>query len=118
MKCVKLLVKLGIAFSLVIYFVSLFGCFTTMIKRDTTAADNTKICKANLRKLEMAKQQWALENKKPADAAPTINELLDAHYIDASPVCPAGGIYTLNEVSKFPTCTVHGHTIEYNGISK
>lgn len=115
MKCVKRLVRLSIAFSLVIYFVSLLGCFTTVFKRDTTAANHTKICKENLRLFEMAKQQWALDNKQPANAAPTINELLDQHYISAVPVCPAGGIYTLNEVSKYPTCSIPGHTIVYNG---
>jgi|WetSurMetagenome_2_1015567.scaffolds.fasta_scaffold1615541_1 hypothetical protein len=114
MKCIQVMVKLGIAFSLVIYFVSLFGCFTTIIRKDSSAAEQTKICKTNLQKLEMAKEQWALDNKKPADAAPTINELLNQHYIDAAPVCPAGGIYTLNEMSKFPTCNILGHTIEYN----
>ncbi|MFB3896393.1 MAG: hypothetical protein ACE14V_08835 [bacterium] len=116
MKCVNRLVRLGIAFSLVIYFVSLFGCFSTVFKRDTTTLNHTKICKDNLRILDRAKQQWALDNKKPADAAPTINELWDQHYISAIPVCPSGGIYTLNVVSKYPTCSIPGHTIAYNGL--
>jgi TolA-binding protein len=69
-------------------------------------------CQANLRMIEGAMQQWALEHKKTANDVPTWNDLVGpTGYLRAMPVCPAGGVYSLGPVSKHPTCTTAGHVI-------
>ena len=68
-------------------------------------------CINYLRQFDGAKQQWALENRKSADAIP--NEQDIARYLKGNvlPTCPAGGTYTLNAVSTNPTCSIPGHAL-------
>jgi hypothetical protein len=71
-------------------------------------------CINNLRQIDGAKQQWALEHNKTANAIPTPQDILP--YLAAGPnptlpVCPAGGQYTLNAVGQPPTCSIPGHEL-------
>ncbi len=68
-------------------------------------------CINSLRQLDGAKQQWALENQKPAEAVPTAQEI--AHYLKDQiiPLCPAAGKYTFNAVGITPTCSIPGHAL-------
>lgn len=68
-------------------------------------------CINNLRMLDGAKQQWALEKQKTVEAVPTAEEI--AFYLkdQVIPVCPATGKYTLNAVGAVPTCTIAGHAL-------
>jgi hypothetical protein len=65
-------------------------------------------CINNLRQLDGAKQQWALENKKTRSEMPTEADLTP-YLRTGMPKCPAGGIYTLNAVEALPTCSIAGH---------
>ena len=81
------------------------------VKSRTTSQVNA--CIANLKQLDGAAQQWALENKK--SGTDTVSAALITDYIKggAVPICPAGGAYTTAfTVSSAPTCTVGGaHTL-------
>src|SRR5690349_5032475 len=66
-------------------------------------------CVNNLRQIDGAKQQWAIEFKKSPSKTPTTNELL--MYIKTWPECPQGGRYTINDVSNFPTCSIGGEHV-------
>jgi chromosome segregation ATPase len=66
-------------------------------------------CINNLRQIDAAKQQWALENNKTAAAMPTVQDLMPYFVDGVAPVCPAGGIYTINAVGVLPTCSIPGH---------
>lgn len=77
------------------------------VKARSTSQQNA--CINNLRQLDAAKNQWALENAKPATAVPTKQDLLP--FLRQWPVCPAGGTYTLGPVSEAPTCSVAGHAL-------
>jgi general secretion pathway protein G len=68
-------------------------------------------CLNNLRQIEAAKQQWALENGKKADDVPTVEDLKPFFKNGVFPTCPAGGTYTLGAVSNAPTCSVPGHEL-------
>jgi hypothetical protein len=69
-------------------------------------------CINNLRQLDGAKEQWALENKKTATDTPTMNDLIGTDkYIKVAPTCPANGAYTLGNMSTKPTCSVADHTL-------
>jgi uncharacterized protein (DUF3084 family) len=71
-------------------------------------------CVNNLRQIDGAKQQWALEHQKGANDA--VIALYITPYIkgNALPVCPSGGAYTLNSVGQLPTCTIPGHALPVN----
>src|SRR5262249_11226684 len=56
------------------------------------------ICINNLRQIDGAIQQWALENSKPPNARVTMADI--EPYLKNKPLtCPANGFYTLNTVS-------------------
>ena len=66
-------------------------------------------CINNLRQLDGAMQQWALENKKNADSLPTTNDV--APYLKEFPACPSGGTYTLGRVDQEPKCSLTDHAL-------
>jgi hypothetical protein len=71
------------------------------------------ICINNLRIIDGAKQQWALDKNKTANDVPQPADILP--YIPNSngvfPQCPGGGRYTLNAVNMAPTCSLPGHAL-------
>jgi hypothetical protein len=77
------------------------------VKARTTSQENA--CINNLRQLDAAKNQWALEKGQPAGAVPTKQDLLP--YLRRWPVCPQGGTYNLGPVGEAPTCSVPGHKL-------
>lgn len=68
-------------------------------------------CINNLRQIDGAKQQWALENNAAVDAVPTVKDLLPYFKGKVFPVCPAGGTYSINSVEEIPTCSIEGHAL-------
>jgi chromosome segregation ATPase len=68
-------------------------------------------CINNLRQIDAAKQEWALENNKTANAIPTSQNLRPYFKDGILPVCPGGGIYTINAVGEPPTCSIPGHAL-------
>jgi hypothetical protein len=70
-------------------------------------------CINNLRQIDGAKQQWALESKKGESAFPTPKDLAPYFKDGVIPGCPAGGKYTLNNVGAAPTCSVVGHALPH-----
>jgi chromosome segregation ATPase len=68
-------------------------------------------CINNLRQIDGAKQQWALEKNRPDDALPTARDLLPYLKDGVFPVCPAEGAYSINAVDEFPGCSVPGHAL-------
>ncbi len=74
------------------------------------AADRNA-CINNLRQLDAAKQQWALEKNKTAVAVPTAQDLAAYFKEGVLPVCPSGGSYSLNAVGELPACSVAGHIL-------
>ena len=69
------------------------------------------VCINNLRQIDSAKQQWALENKKSVDAIPTAQEILPYLKDQILPVCPSGRTYAINAVGLVPTCSIPGHAL-------
>src|SRR5262245_17785916 len=67
-------------------------------------------CVNNLRMLDGAIQQWALENTKPQGTRVTMADI--DPYLKTKPVtCPASGVYTLHTVGTPPTCSIPGHVL-------
>jgi competence protein ComGC len=82
------------------------------VKARKTAQMNA--CINNLRQIDGAKQQWALENKKENTDTPTQSDV--AYYLRDKqfPACLAGGVYTINAVGESPTCSIEGHQLPDN----
>jgi len=71
------------------------------------ASSQKNACIANLKQIEGAKANWALETKQLDAAVPTAGALYgNSLYIRIAPVCPGGGTYSLNAVSDIPTCSL------------
>ena len=72
-----------------------------------------KACIANLKQIDGAVQQWALENKKAATSTYSFTDTTLLAYLKGTtlPLCPASGSYTVGAtVSSVPTCSISGHT--------
>jgi prepilin-type N-terminal cleavage/methylation domain-containing protein len=88
------------------------------VKARTTSQMNA--CINNLRQIDGAKQQWALETKQQSSATPTSAEVggyLGRAGTTAGVVCPSGGSsatfgssYTINNVATAPVCQILGST--------
>jgi len=82
------------------------------VRARTTSQQNT--CINNLRQIDGAIQQWALENNKSSSATVTsgnVKPFLGRSAGGEWPVCPAGGLYTVSNVNSKPACskTSEGH---------
>jgi len=73
-------------------------------------------CISNLREIDGAKEQWALENKK-SNGDPIVKDEVDRYIKGGPPNCPAGGKYTYGNVGTDPTCTVAGHVLPNAGAA-
>jgi prepilin-type N-terminal cleavage/methylation domain-containing protein len=83
------------------------------VKARGTAQRNA--CINNLRQIDGAKEQWALENKKSAGSAVVEGEVNEYIKGKTKPKCPGGGEYTYNAVDAAPECSLkaapHNHTL-------
>ena len=75
------------------------------IKARTTSQKNA--CINNLRQIDGAIQQWALENNKTTSAAVTYANI--SPYLKNAVICPSGGTafsdsYSISDVATKPTC--------------
>ena len=79
------------------------------VKARTTSQANA--CINNLRQMDGAIQQWALENKAAATATvglTSIQPYIKLTSAGALPACPASGTYAVTAVNASPTCSVVG----------
>ena len=79
-------------------------------QRAATAA-NARLCISNLRQIDAAKLQWALDKNKGATDVPTVQDLTPYLKDGVLPVCPEGGTYTINAAGELPTCTIPNHVL-------
>jgi TolA-binding protein len=70
------------------------------------------VCINNLRQMDGAKEQWALQNNKPAYTLVSVRDITPYLHSNNLPACPLGGAYTLNAVGVAPACTVPGHALQ------
>ncbi len=81
----------------------------TWVRARTSSQANT--CINNLRQIEGAKQQWALETKQTTNAMPAYTDI--SVYLKHAISCPAAGTdtsfsgsYTLNDVATPTSCKI------------
>jgi prepilin-type N-terminal cleavage/methylation domain-containing protein len=70
-------------------------------------SSRSKSCVANLKSINGAMEQWAMDNKKTSGSPVTSTDLFGVDkYVKATPACPGGGAYALEAVGVDPTCSV------------
>ena len=62
-------------------------------------------CINNMRILDAAKQEYALENNKDAATVPASDDVAPYMRSNAMPICPAGGIYSIEAIGTTPSCS-------------
>lgn len=73
-----------------------------------------RTCQSQLREIRYAKEAWGMDNQKKSTDTPTMEDLYPA-YLKKQPFCPAGGEYTIGDLSTDPTCSIGGnHVLEPN----
>jgi prepilin-type N-terminal cleavage/methylation domain-containing protein len=82
------------------------------LKSTTTSKRN--ICLTNLRKIDDAKEQWAMQTGQAQGASTEAHSAAIEDYVRSSDkmVCPAGGNYVYGAVGDDPTCDVPGHVLQ------
>src|SRR6185436_9881646 len=66
-------------------------------------------CLNNLRQLDGATQQWALENRVTAGLRVNPEAIKAFLRGGVLPICPAGGQYSVTIVGDLPRCSIPGH---------
>jgi len=82
------------------------------VRARNTAQKNT--CINNLRQIDGAKHQWALENKMTDTGSPDSAQVGEYLRGGKFPSCPTRGIYTIGEITNYPACTLatsYGHIL-------
>lgn len=79
-----------------------------------------KSCVSNLKQIQSAKEQWAMDTKADSAGVPGEADLYGGDlYIKVEPLCPSSGTYTIGSVADDPTCdyagTVAPHVLEEAG---
>lgn len=100
---------LSIALSIFLIPLMLAIAIPNFVKARDTAMQNA--CINNLREIDGAKQQWALEHSKKAGDVPTAADLKPYFKNGVFPICLAGGTYTIGAVSNTPTCSIANHKL-------
>jgi prepilin-type N-terminal cleavage/methylation domain-containing protein len=79
------------------------------VRARETAQKNA--CINNLRQIDGAIQQWALETRAAPAATVTMANCQPYLKGGLAPNCPSSGAYTLSTVTNVPTCNIAGHTL-------
>jgi prepilin-type N-terminal cleavage/methylation domain-containing protein len=82
--------------------------FPQFVKARSSAATN--ICIANLKRIDEAKDVWAVWEGGNQTDTPTWDELIP-DYLKKTPVCSKSGTYSVNRMDTWPTCTIEGHEL-------
>jgi prepilin-type N-terminal cleavage/methylation domain-containing protein len=97
---------------IVVAIIGLLAAIPNFVKARTASQKNA--CIANLKQIEGAKANWAMELKKNNTDVPGTTDLYGATaYIRSTPTCPGGGTYTISAVDTDPTCSLSasGHAL-------
>ena len=83
------------------------------VKARTTSQQNA--CINNLRQMDGAAQQWALETKQAPGVSVSLNQTKPYLKLQTGgnlPDCPAGGTYSASwSITASPTCNITGHAL-------
>ncbi len=100
---------IGIAWAIIFIPMMMAIAIPNFVKARNVSMQNA--CINNLRQIDAAKQEWALENGKKGGDVPTESDLTPYFKNHQMPHCVAGGIYTIGAVTNPPTCSIPDHKL-------
>jgi hypothetical protein len=68
-------------------------------------------CVRNLQQIDLAKRQWAAENKLENGSLMMLDDLAGSFPGGVIPACPDGGHYSINRIGSPPACSLNGHSV-------
>jgi type II secretory pathway pseudopilin PulG len=95
---------------IVVDVIGLLAAIATPNLVRTRQTSQTNACISNLRIIDAAKQQWALEKGQKTSATPSSSNIVPylGRVETAMPSEPLGGSYTINALSIVPQCSMAG----------
>ncbi|MDP8298965.1 MAG: prepilin-type N-terminal cleavage/methylation domain-containing protein [Candidatus Tantalella remota] len=113
MKIRKMLGKKGFTLVEIMIVVAIIGLLAAIAIPNFMKAREraqTNACIANLKQFDGAKSLLALDDSMSTGEDIEMSDLVTS-YIKRTPVCPAGGTYTIGAVGTTPTCDVANHVL-------
>jgi hypothetical protein len=111
----RLIIAVAIVAPLLIAVAAVLHSF---IRARTTSASNA--CINNLRQIDGATQQWALQHNATSNSVVTWKDLLPnlgRGQASDIPRCPQGGIYTIGRVADAPRCSLMRHNLDFGRVT-
>ena len=66
-----------------------------------------KACQSNLKQIESAKEQWAMDTRAATTATPVTADLAGpGKYMKSAANCPSSGTYTNGDMATNPSCSI------------
>ncbi|MEJ0088705.1 MAG: hypothetical protein WDM80_02985 [Limisphaerales bacterium] len=63
-------------------------------------------CINNLKQIDLAKNQWAIDHNAKTNEVVTMDALTDYLGSTTKLICPSGGTYIIGKISELPTCSL------------
>jgi hypothetical protein len=69
------------------------------------------VCVNNLRQIDGAKEEWALENRAPVGSI-VLMEQITPFMKGGEPRCSSGGVYVVGRIGEAPHCSIREHVLD------